>query len=99
MSKSPTYTEDTGTTDRRHILKEDVYPCIMQLRSFLGNMDYGDHFHCYTRPGQSNWEFHNKVPKDTFRTSIIGEVAPYFQGTRLGAIANYKTRKDEQVWP
>ena len=89
---SPTESFD----DRKRLLKENIYPFIIKLPRFLGGLNYNDHF-THINNGQSNWEFRDKESKDIFHTSIVGKIAPTLQGTRLGAIGNYRTQKNETV--
>ncbi len=83
--------------ERSHILKDDVYPFVVELPNFLGNTDFGTNFYHYIRPGQTSWEFHDQKTKNTFHTFLVGEVASSTHGTRLGAVGNYKLRRDGTV--
>jgi hypothetical protein len=93
MSTSPYI----SLAERSQILKDDVYPFVVDLPNFLGGTDFGTNFYHYVRPGQMNWEFRDQKTNDTFHTFLIGEVASYMDGTRLGPVGNQKPRKDGMV--
>jgi len=94
---SDTTPPPSALEERELLLKDTVYPYIIALHHFLGNVDYHNDFDRYIRPAQLSWEFHDKTTKDTFHTFVMGEVTPSVHGTRLGACGNYKPRKDEPV--
>jgi len=88
--------DSAALEERKRQLKDDVFPYVINLPNFLGNVDYKTDFYRFVRPGQVNWEFHDQKKKGTFHAFLVGEIADATHGTRLGALGN-KRRSEDQV--
>lgn len=89
--------ESVSLRERRHILEEEVMPGVLNMKRYLGNLNYGDQFYRRQKKGILNWEFEDKETKTTFTPTLLGEVATPTYGTLLKGKGNFKPPKDSPV--
>jgi len=85
------------TMSRKEALEASINAIVIKRDDFLGNLDYGAHFTRYIRPNQTNWEFRKPHMTTPLKVVLFGEVATTTNGTRLGALGNYKQQDGRPV--
>jgi hypothetical protein len=89
--------DSASLQERRRILKEEVMPGVLNMRRYLGNLNFGDQFYRRERKGLLNWEFEDKETKTTFTPTLLGEIATPTYGTLLKGRGHIKSTKDFPV--
>jgi len=92
------FTDDTSTLEeRKHILKTDIMPVVLDMQRFLGKLNYGDQFYHHQKKGQLSWEFQDRDTKTTFKPTLLGEIASPTYSTLLNGKGNFKPPRNAPV--
>ena len=82
---------------RKEALEASINDIVIKCEDFLGNLDYGHDFLRSIQQNQTNWEFQRPNMRTPLKVVLFGEVARTINGTRLGAVGNYKQQDGRLV--
>jgi len=91
----------TAADVERHVFyTNDLIPELAELSSFLGNLDFPEHFYTHVHDGQlANHSHHDAKTHQEKSFLVFGEVSSFDSGTKLSATGNhYKGKAGDQVW-
>ncbi len=91
--------DSAALCERQRILKDEIMPGILNMKRYLGKVNFGDQFQRREKKGLVNWEFDDKETKTTFKPTLLGEIASATYGTLLKGRGNFKPPKDSPVNP
>ena len=99
LPKSNTTMPTAADVERHVFYTNDLIPELAELSSFLGNLDFPEHFYTHVHDGQlANHSHHDTKTHQEKSFLVFGEVSSFDSGTKLSATGNhYKGKAGDQV--